>query len=191
MMNWKELERGWRRELLSNATGNILDMGVGTGENFEFYQPGVKVTAVDPSLKVLEKVRLSSEKYKINTKFIASTIEGLMIEKHSFDTIVSAFSLSSYHDPGRVLAQYTNWCKPGGTILLLEYGLSRYPVVNWLQRKWEPYYYRKTGSHINRDILQLISGSGLEVKQLEVKYAGIIHLVWASLVCKTKKEVLI
>ncbi|HKO80254.1 MAG TPA: hypothetical protein VJU78_07670, partial [Chitinophagaceae bacterium] len=102
-------------------------------------------------------------------------------EQQSFDTIVSTFSLSAYQNPSFVLNLFNTWCKPDGVILLLEYGLSKYDIVNWMQRRWATYHYRKTGTHINRDMLRLISQSRLRIKKVEVKYAGIVYLVWATL----------
>jgi hypothetical protein len=76
---------------------------------------------------------------------------------------------------------FNTWCKPDGAILLLEYGLSRYDIVNWMQRKWGSHHYRRTGTHIDRDMLTLISHSKLRIRKVEVKYAGIVYLVWAAL----------
>ncbi len=180
--NWKIQERKWRRELLAHASGKILDMGTGTGDNFEFYRPGVHVTAVDTGSKILEQAKFKAALHQVETEFILAPVQDLFFERHRFDTIVSTFSLSAYHEPEIVLRQYKHWCKPDGRILLLEYGLSRNPVVNWLQQRWEPRHYRNTGSHINRDMLALINRSGLTIHKLDVHYAGIVYLVWASLV---------
>jgi 2-polyprenyl-3-methyl-5-hydroxy-6-metoxy-1,4-benzoquinol methylase len=110
----------------------------------------------------------------------------LKLPPQSFDTIVSTFTLCAYQNPEQVLHQFNTWCKPDGTILLMEYGLSKYNVVSWLQKKWEPYHYKKTGSHLDRDMLALISASKFRVKKIEIKYAGIVYLVWASLRPMTK-----
>ena len=41
----------YRRELLAHASGNILEIGFGTGLNLPFYAPHVrKVTTVDPNV---------------------------------------------------------------------------------------------------------------------------------------------
>lgn len=184
--SWKNMEQQWRRQLLSYAKGNVLEVGVGAGDNFKYYPKGVAVTATDPGVRAIEKARCAATEYGIKTNFIISTVEELQLGEHSFDTIVSTFSLSAYENPGEALNQFNSWCKPGGMILLLEYGLSKYGMVNWLQQKWDPYHYRRTGSHINRDIIGIISSSGLGMKKVEVKYAGIVYLVWATLISQIK-----
>ncbi len=180
-ITWIGLEHEWRKQLLSYAKGSILEIGVGTGINFKYYPIGTKVIATDMSARMIEKAKTEAIAKGIKASFIVSPVENLELQQQSFDTIISTFSLSAYENPGQALDQFNRWCKPDGKILLLEYGLSKYGLVNWLQRKWEPYHYKKAGSHINRDMLSIISGSKLCIKRVEVKYAGIVYLVWASL----------
>jgi ubiquinone/menaquinone biosynthesis C-methylase UbiE len=180
-IRWNELEQEWRKQLLSYSKGHILEVGVEEGVNFKYYPLGVSVTATDISARMIEKAKKEAMLRGVKTNFIVSATEDLKLPEHSFDTIISTFSLSAYEDPVSALHQFNRWCKPDGKILLLEYGLSKYGVVNWLQRKWEPYHYKRTGSHINRDMLSIISGSKLQVKRVEIKYAGIVYLVWATL----------
>ena len=180
-ISWQVQEDKWRKELLSHATGNILEVEAGTGNNFKYYPEGVTITATDMSARMIDKAKVEAEARGIKTRFISSSIEYLQLEHQSFDTIVSTFSLSAYQNPTLVLNLFNTWCKPDGAILLLEYGLSRYDIVNWMQRKWGSYHYRRTGTRIDRDMLTLISGSRFRIKKIEVKYAGIVYLVWAAL----------
>lgn len=180
-ITWDAWEHEWRKQLLAYSKGNILEVGVEEGVNFKYYPLGVNVTATDISKRMIEKAKGEAALRGVKTEFIVSPAEELKLPEHSFDTIVSTFALSAYEDPATVLSQFNKWCKPDGKILLLEYGLSKYGVVNWLQRKWGPYHYRRTGTHINRDMLSIIATSKLQVKRVEVKYAGIVYLVWASL----------
>jgi hypothetical protein len=64
--------------------------------------------------------------------------------------------------------------------------LSQNGFVGWLQKKIAPGHYKKTGYHIDRDLLELVLASGLRIKKMEIKYAGIVYLVWASL-CRESK----
>lgn len=185
-VRWKDLEGEWRKQLLSYSRGRILEIGVGHGGSFKYYPPGVHVTAIDPGPRTIEKAKLAAEAHAVKATFLTATVNELDFSENSFDTIICTFSLSAYDKPAAVLEQFNKWCKPDGLVLLMEYGLSKYNLVNWLQRKWEPYHYRKTGTHINRDLLSIISESKLRVRKVEVKYAGIVYLVWASLIPKRR-----
>jgi ubiquinone/menaquinone biosynthesis C-methylase UbiE len=180
-LSWQTLENSWRRQLLSHATGSILEVEVGTGNNFKYYPDGVNITATDLSSRMLVKAKVEAEKRNVTARFINAPIEDLKFGKQRFDTIVSTFSLSAYQNPAFVLKLFSTWCKADGSILLLEYGLSRYDIVSWMQRKWGSHYYKRTGNHVDRDILTMITGSKLRIKRAEVKYAGIVYLVWAAL----------
>jgi ubiquinone/menaquinone biosynthesis C-methylase UbiE len=187
-ISWNSLEHEWRKQLLSYAKGNILEVGVGTGANFKYYPLGTKVTAMDMSNRVIKKARYEAEARGIEANFIVSPVEELKLPGQSFDTIVSTFTLCAYDNPGLVLDRFSKWCKTNGSILLLEYGLSKYGVVSWLQKKMEPTYYKRTGSHLDRDMLAIISGSKLRIKKVEIKYAGMVYLIWASLLPEQEKK---
>lgn len=178
---WEKLEQEWRKQLLSYAKGNILEVGVGTGDNFKFYPVRSKITATDTSARIIEQAKRQAIAKKMNVDFIVSPLEKLELPSHSFDTIVCTFSLCTYENPGEILKLFNKWCKPEGLVLVLDYGLSKYNVVSWLQKKWEPFHYKRTGSHVSRDMLGIISSSPLRIKRVEIKYAGIVCLVWASL----------
>ena len=180
-ISWQAQEDKWRKELLSHATGNVLEVEAGTGNNFKYYPEGVTITATDMSARMIDKAKVEAEARGLRTRFISSSIEDLQLEQQSFDTIVSTFSLSAYQNPSFVLNLFNTWCKPDGTILLLEYGLSKHDIINWMQRKWASWHYNRTGTHIDRDMLGLISASRLRIKKVEVKYVGIVYLVWATL----------
>jgi ubiquinone/menaquinone biosynthesis C-methylase UbiE len=180
-IGWKRLEQDWRRQLLSHAKGNILEVGVETGVNFDYYPAGVQVIATDQSERVISKARAAAKGNGVQASFIVSSPDTLQLPERHFDTIVSTFSLSAYEDPSRVLNRFNEWCKPDGTILLLEYGLSKYGMVNWLQRKWGAKYHKRTGYHVDRDILGIISESRLRLKRVEIKYVGTVYMVWAAL----------
>src|SRR5689334_14767780 len=167
----KILEQEYRRQLLSHARGSILEMGVGTGDNFKHYPLGSQVTATDVSARIIEKAKLEAAERDLNASFIVSPVEQLHFEMERFDTIVSTFTLCAYENPSGVLAQMRSWCKQDGIILVMEYGLSQNGFVSWVQRKIGPAHYRRTGYHIDKDMLNLVSASGLQIKKMEIRCA--------------------
>jgi len=177
----KILEQEYRKQLLSHARGTILEIGVGTGVNFKYYPSGSDVTATDISTRIIERAKAQAMETNLKARFIVSPVEELQFAMESFDTIVSTFTLCAYENPQTVLRQIGSWCKQSGSILLMEYGLSQNGLVSWLQKKIAPIHYKKTGYHIDRNMLKLVSAAGLSVKKMEIKYAGIVYLVWATL----------
>jgi ubiquinone/menaquinone biosynthesis C-methylase UbiE len=180
-ISWNALEQQWRKQLFADAVGNVLELEVGAGNNFKYYPAGVSVTATDMSARLIEKAKTEAAACGVRTGFIVSPVEELELQRQSFDTIISTFTLSAYQNPVEVLQRFNHWCRADGKILLMDYGLSQCGIVSWLQQKWGPYHYKRTGSHIDKDLLAILSASRLKIKRIEVKYAGMVYLVWASL----------
>src|SRR5689334_10546289 len=101
----KDKEYEWRRQLLSQATGNVLEVGA-TGENFRHYPLGVSVIATDMSERMIDNARHEARLRGVKTSFIVSTIQDLRFAGQSFDTIISTFSLSAFESPADVLTQF-------------------------------------------------------------------------------------
>ena len=176
----KSYDHPWRRELLGAANGQVLEVSVGAGANFRFYPKGVNITAVDVSARMIEKAREAARDEGVEARFICSAVEQLNFPSHSFDTVVSTLSLCAYNDPVGVLRLLSRWCRPGGRILLMEHGLARNPLVQWLQHRFDGLQYRHIGCHADRDILQLVRDAGLEVVKESRKLWGMIYLIEAK-----------
>lgn len=58
-----------RRELLAHASGNVLEIGFGTGLNLPFYPEGVrKLTTVDPSAGMHSLARRRIKRSKVEVE---------------------------------------------------------------------------------------------------------------------------
>lgn len=53
----KTFDHKWRRELLSEVNGKILEVSVSAGANFKYYPKNAIVTAVDISAAMLVKAK--------------------------------------------------------------------------------------------------------------------------------------
>ncbi|MEK3878384.1 class I SAM-dependent methyltransferase [Paenibacillus sp. FSL M7-0420] len=173
-------QRRWRQKLIGSAKGELLELAVGAGANFPFYPQGVKITAVDFSGAMVEKARRAAGQYRLDADCICADIEDMSFAAHSFDTIVSTLSLCSYKNPLNLLVKLNRWCKPDGTILLLEHGLGSNLMVTSLQRALNPLLYRIYGCHQTRDVLGLVRESGMQIRRAESYSLNMVHLIWAG-----------
>jgi len=89
----------WRRKLLGNLKGNILEVGVGTGKNLKYYNPYAKVIGIDLSPKMLDKAR---EKLEIinnpNIRLLEMDAQTLDFPDNKFDYVVNTFVLCQSFD---------------------------------------------------------------------------------------------
>ncbi|WCF10495.1 class I SAM-dependent methyltransferase [Paenibacillus thiaminolyticus] len=169
----------WRQQLLSDAKGEVLELAVGAGANFPFYPPGVQVAAADFSPAMLEKAQRAAREHRLDARFMCADIEELDFAAHSFDTVVSTLSMCSYDQPRMVLEKMKRWCRPDGSILLMEHGISSYRVLSAVQKALNPLLYRAYGCHHTRDIQELMREAGLEILKAESYWLDMVQLVWA------------
>ena len=173
-------QKRWRQNLLSYAKGEVLELAVWTGANFPFYPLEVKITATDFSEAMIEKAQRAAKHYRLNADFICSDIEEMSFPDKSFDTIVSTLSFCSYKNPLMVLDKINRWCRPNGKILFIEHGISSNLIASSIQKTLNPLLYRVYGRHHTRDILGLISESGIKIDKAESYWLNMVHLIWAK-----------
>jgi ubiquinone/menaquinone biosynthesis C-methylase UbiE len=81
-----------RKKVLSKATGKILDVACGTGQNLPLFAPNSEITAVDLSPKMLELARNNAIEHGLNVNLAAMNAEKLEFPDGYFDTVVSTLS---------------------------------------------------------------------------------------------------
>jgi ubiquinone/menaquinone biosynthesis C-methylase UbiE len=149
----------YRRELLSHASGNILEIGFGTGLNLPHYPAHVrKVTTVDPNVGMYRRARkrIKQAGVEVDQRLLGG--ERLPFEDNRFDCAVSTFTLCSIEDVGQALAEVYRVLKAGGKVLFLEHGLSPEPGVQKWQRRLNWLQVRLAGGcHLDRDMRALVS----------------------------------
>lgn len=172
-------QQRFRRELLSQAKGDVLELAVGAGANFPYYPSHVRVTAADFSGSMLEKARIAAVRYQVDASFLQSDIEEIRFPDHSFDTVVSTLSLCSYDKPDKVVENMRRWCKPDGRILLIEHGISSNIIVSKLQKALNPMLYRMNGCHHTRNMVELVKGASLKIDHIERHWLSMIYIIRA------------
>ena len=148
-----------RIDVLSAASGEILEIGFGTGLNLPHYPAQVrKITIIDPNPGMHRKAQIRVEQSGIEVDQWLISGEQLPFDEGSFDCVVSTFTLCSIADVSRSIGEVRRVLRPGGRFLFLEHGLSPDPKVqkwqhrlNWLQR------HLADNCHLDRDIRQLVS----------------------------------
>lgn len=124
-----------RRQLLSQVSGEILEIGFGTGLNLSCYPKEVrKISVVDPNPGMHRRAqrRLRKTDIEVDMRLLGS--EELPFEEATFDCVVSTFTLCSIQQVERALAEVFRVLKPEGRFLVLEHGFSNDPEIQKWQR---------------------------------------------------------
>jgi ubiquinone/menaquinone biosynthesis C-methylase UbiE len=133
----------YRRQQLSTACGEILEIGVGTGLNLPHYPDSVKrIVTADPNPGMNRRLqrRIRESGIQVEQRLISS--EALPFDEAVFDCVVSTITLCSIPDVQQAVSELFRVLKPGGRLLFLEHGISPDARVarwqkrlNWLQQR--------------------------------------------------------
>lgn len=172
--------RKLRRALMQNASGKILDVACGTGENFPFFNPEDDITAVDLSPGMLSIARERADRLGLGINFQVMDAEELNFPDGYFDVVISAMSTCTFPDPIKALREMKRVVKDEGSILLLEHGRSSWNFVGRHQDKSAKNHFAMAGCRWNQDPIELIEAAGLNTISHEQKTLGVFHAIVAS-----------
>jgi SAM-dependent methyltransferase len=160
-----------RKLLVPQAAGRVLEIGMGTGRNLPYYQASQLqcLCGIDPGLhpKAERRARVAG----IEVQGIPLSAERIPADNHSFDCVVSTFTLCTIPDAATALKELHRVLAPGGQLLFLEHGAAPdAPVRRWQDRLTPPWRRAAGGCHLNREIPQLIEAAGFKVRELHENY---------------------
>jgi SAM-dependent methyltransferase len=110
-----------KRQLLANAHGRVLEIGVGTGLSFLHYPPDVELAGVEPSPHMLKRARRRAAELGRKVELVEAPAEQLPFADDSFDTVVSLTVLCTVRDAQRTLGEIRRVLRPGGRFVFLEH----------------------------------------------------------------------
>lgn len=173
MMNQSFLAT-WRRELLTEVSGRVLEIGFGTGLNLPFYPEQVRrISAIEPNLGMFRQAKRLIERSGIDVELHAADSQHLPFAYDAFDCVVSTWTLCSIDDLDQALREVHRVLAPGGRFLFLEHGLSREPQVQKWQRRFNGLQMRLAGGcRLDRDMRAIVSAQPFSVVQVDEFYLG-------------------
>lgn len=111
--------RAWRAELLAGASGDVLEIGAGTGANLPWYPPSVgRLLLLEPDATMRKRL---ARRAPAKATVLAGRGRQLPLGTGTVDTVVSTLVLCSVGDVDEVLAEVRRVLRPGGRLLLLEH----------------------------------------------------------------------
>jgi|HubBroStandDraft_5_1064220.scaffolds.fasta_scaffold36235_3 SAM-dependent methyltransferase len=165
--------RSSREGLLAGASGDVLEIGGGTGANLPCYGPEVgSLTITEPQppmLRHLERnVRaLCANQHGPAARVLRAPAEDLPFDDHSFDVAVSTLVLCGVDDQPRALRELRRVLRPGGRLLFIEHVRSDDPGAARLQDRMNWLNRLVVCCDCNRPTLDSILAAGFTVTQVE------------------------
>lgn len=173
--------RALRPFLFEEASGAILDAGVGTGRNMAFYPPESRAVGIDLSWPMLRRAarRQAQAQATADTSLAAMDVCALAFADHSFDRIASSFLFCVLEADRQLpaLKELARVCKPAGEIRVLEYALSEDPYRRFVMRLWAPWVRLVYGARFDRDTEQYVPAAGLELVERRFVYRDVVKML--------------
>jgi SAM-dependent methyltransferase len=161
-----------RRRVASGLTGDVLEIGFGSGLNVPHYPPGVRrVLAVEPATagRKLAASRVAGSPVPIG--FAGLDGQAVEIDSATIDCVLITWTICTIPDVSAALSEARRVLRPGGTLHFGEHGRSPDPKVARWQDRLTPVQRRIFGGcHLNRPIDRLVTGAGFDMARLETFY---------------------
>lgn len=160
---------GYRRELLSGLRGRVLEIGAGTGANFEHYSTEVAdVVAVEPEPYLRKRAQQAAVRAPASVQVVEGIADDLQYENGSFDAVVACLVLCTVPDQGRALAEAHRVLRPGGELRFYEHvHARRQPLRSFLEFLDRTTIWPRIagGCHPTRDTAKGIATAGFEIER--------------------------
>ena len=172
LMDWamsgEEFQR-LRSELVSLASGTVLEIGLGTGLNLPYYSRQVTwLHAVEPAILLPKRLAQRGKNALCPIDITRISAEMLPFDDRTFDYAVSTWTLCTIPDPVRALQEVRRVLKPSGQFLFLEHGRSEdEKIARWQDRLDPIQNIIGCGCHLNRRIDQLVRQAGFSTTKLD------------------------
>jgi len=166
----------WRNKLIGNLKGKILEIGVGTGKNLDYYSSDADITGIDLSSKMLEKARQKVS--STNIKLHHMDAQNLKFKDNTFDYALCTFVLCSVPDPIKAIQEMSRVCKKGGRILMLEHVLSNNWFIALIEHLHNPITRILWGYNVNRKTTENINKAGLNIeKEINLAFVDVFRRI--------------
>lgn len=159
----------FRRALVADLEGAVLEIGVGTGLMLPHYPTGVRLVATDPDEAALLRAEARARRSRAQVRLVRARAECLPFRDATFDAVVASSVLCSVQSVRQALTEVTRVVKDDGQLRLLEHVRSDRPIVGLLMDLFNPVWRALNGAgcNLNRDVEAAVSSAGFAAMEVE------------------------
>ncbi|ALG14995.1 class I SAM-dependent methyltransferase [Kibdelosporangium phytohabitans] len=175
--------RAWDRRLFGDsrqwacgqATGDVLEVAVGTGLNLPLYPADVRLTGIDLSAGMLDIAERRATDLGRPVTLLHGDAHALPFDDGSFDTVVCTLGLCAIPDHVRAVGEMVRVLRSGGRLVLVDHVAASSGVVRALQRLMELITVPMAGEHFLRRPILEVQARGLTVEQHQRFTRGLVE----------------
>lgn len=194
----------WKRKLIQKSeiqkNQSVLDCATGTGDLAFLFEKVLKgtgfVTGTDFCEPMLENAKIKAQKSHSKVRFEWADVTHLPYSSESFHVASISFGIRNVQNPQKGLSELGRVVKPGGKVLVLEFGQPRSKVISalygfysqvllpiiggWISGQPQAYRYLQTSSSTfpcGEDFLKMARDTGMFSKTSYLRFqSGIAYL---------------
>ncbi|GAA1802211.1 class I SAM-dependent methyltransferase [Planosporangium flavigriseum] len=164
-----------RHWVCSQATGDVLEVAIGTGLNLAHYPDGARLTGVEWSPAMLDVARRRAADLGRPVDLRQGDAQSLDFSADSFDTVVCTFGLCAIPHHQQALVEMARVLRPGGLLLLADHVESASRPVRAAQWLAELVSVPLGGEHWRRRPIRHVQAMGFTIERHERFKLGIVE----------------
>ncbi len=163
--------RAW---VCSRASGDTLEVAIGTGLNLPHYPAGLRLVGLDLTTEMLAGARSRAVRLGRPVALVEGDAQALPFADASFDTVVSTYAMCSVPAERATVLEMKRVLRPGGKLILVDHIRSNVAPVFWLQRLLELAPTRMD-DELTRRPREHVAAAGFHVEASDRLRAGIVE----------------
>lgn len=128
----------WRKKVIglsdAKAGMKVLDCATGTGDLAIAFKKAVgptgTVIGTDFCVEMMETAPAKAQADQLEIQFEFADVTKLQYEDQRFDITSISFGIRNVHDPVLALKEMARVTKPGGKVMILEFGKMDMPIIS-------------------------------------------------------------
>jgi ubiquinone/menaquinone biosynthesis C-methylase UbiE len=169
--------RAW---VCSQASGDVLEVAIGTGLNLAFYPPEVRLTGIEWSPAMLAIARHRAVDLGRFVELLEGDAQELPFPDASFDTVICTFGLCAIPDDEQAITEMYRVLRPGGRLLLADHVPSTAWPARAIQWLLEKATIPLAGEHFLRRPLNLLRAHGWDIHHAQRFKLGVVERLAAG-----------
>ncbi|HEY5643251.1 MAG TPA: class I SAM-dependent methyltransferase [Woeseiaceae bacterium] len=160
--------RKQREKVVPLATGDVLEVGFGSGLNLPWYDTGKvrRIWALEPAPGMRKLAQRNIDASGLPVELIDLPGEEIPLDPESVDSVVITYTLGTIPDVRAALAGVRRVLRPGGRLFYCEHGKAPDAGVRAWQNRLNPAWRRFAGGcNMNRDIPALLNDAGFTIEE--------------------------
>ena len=169
MTDYERWMQARKRDLFSDISGRVIEIGPGTGNNFRHLPGSVEWLGIEPNPYMHDALRRKAQAAGIEPQLHTGEAGRLPESDNTADYVISTLVFCSLPDLPQTLAEIHRVLRPGGQLIFLEHvAASRGTGLRLLQNLIQPAWrVIGDGCCVNRDTGTAIRAAGFRSVHLE------------------------